>query len=84
MSAYFRLELKQPSARGVEDQLISSDAVSSLARFEPSAPLLTRQTLFSLDQVQKINIALANGSISSRRKQGHIFNLVQIEKQGRI
>ena len=38
MSAYFRLELKQPSARGVEDQLISSDAVSSLARFEPSAP----------------------------------------------
>ena len=43
VSTNFRLELRKPSAREFEGQqfFFSSDAVSSLTRFEFSSPLLT-------------------------------------------
>ena len=54
VSTNFRLELTEPSARKVESQqvLISSDAVSNLARFEPCS-LLTPLPLFSREQSPK-------------------------------
>ena len=71
-STNFRLELIEPSAREVEGQQFfwSSDAVSSLARFEPCSLLLSsiypRSSLSP--RGQKINTSPADGSISSRRK----------------
>ena len=64
MSTDFRLELCEPSAIEDEGQhFFFSDAVLSVARFEPYSLLLSSLALPT--RVKKINDSLADGSISS-------------------
>ena len=76
MPTNFRLEPIEPSARDVEGQkfVLSSDAVSSLARLKPCSLNLPQLPPSFL---QKINTSLSD-SISSKRKFVDSFTKIQV------